>query len=59
MEKEITETYDLDSKRYRRFLIDNGQEITGMIYVPKTEKVPDAVLLRLRTRGEGEAHEKG
>lgn len=53
MEKEITATYDQDSKRYHRFMIDEGQGITGMIYIPKNEKVPDTPLvIQLRTKAE-------
>jgi len=52
MEKEITATYDSDSKRYHRFLIDAGQVVTGAIYVSKKEPVPDKLTIRLRTKGE-------
>ena len=54
MEKEITirATYQQDSKRYHRFSIDVGQGVTGAIYVPKNETVPDTVTVRLKTKGE-------
>ena len=54
MEKEITATYDQDSKRYHRFMIDERQAITGMIYIPKTEPVPNTVTIRLKTKGENQ-----
>jgi hypothetical protein len=52
MENQITATYGSDSKRYHRFLIDEGQRITGTIYVPKDKKVPNSVTIFLKTRGE-------
>lgn len=52
MEKEITATYDKDSKRYHRFLIDEDQGITGMIYIPKDMKVPDSVTIQFRTKAD-------
>jgi hypothetical protein len=52
MKNEVTATYDRDSKRYHRFLIDLGQKITGTIYVPKDEPAPDALTIQLRTKGE-------
>ena len=45
--KELIATYDSDSKRYHRFLIDEGQEITGTIYIPKDKEVPDRVTISL------------
>ena len=50
--KDITATFDGDSKRYHRFLIDPGQKITGTIYIPKDESVPDNLTIQLRTKGE-------
>lgn len=50
--KDITATYDGDSKRYHRFLIDTGQKVTGAIYIPKDEPVPDNLTIQLRTKGE-------
>lgn len=54
MEKEITATYDQDSKRFHRFLINEGQEVKGAIYVSKNKEVPDKITIRLKTRGEKE-----
>ena len=50
--KEITATYNGDSKRYHRFLIDAGQKITGAIYIPKDEPVPNNLTVQLRTKGQ-------
>jgi hypothetical protein len=50
--KDIIATYEGDSKRYHRFLIDPGQKITGTIYIPKDEPVPDNLTIQLRTKGE-------
>jgi hypothetical protein len=52
MEKELIATYDSDSKRYHRFLISEGQGITGTIYIPKDMKVPDSVTIQLKTKEE-------
>ena len=54
MEIQITATYDADSKRYHRFLIDEGQEIRGAIYVRKDKQVPESVIISLNTRAERE-----
>lgn len=48
---EVTCTYDQDTKRTHRYLIDGGQPITGVIYVPKTAKPPDSVILKLQVKG--------
>jgi hypothetical protein len=48
---EITCTYDADTKRMHRYLIDPGQPITGTIYVPRTDKPPESVVLKLRVKG--------
>ena len=50
MEK-ITATYDMDSKRYYRFYIDEGQGVVGNIYIPKGEDIPDEITIALRTPG--------
>ncbi|NIO83946.1 MAG: hypothetical protein GTN68_25660 [Candidatus Aminicenantes bacterium] len=46
----MTATFDRDSKRFHRFIIDEGQGIVGMVYVPKGEDVPDEVTVVLETR---------
>jgi len=51
MMEKITATFDQDSKRYHRFLIDEGQGIVGNIYVPKGEDVPGEISIALRTHG--------
>ena len=44
-------TYDRDSKRSHRYLIDEGQGITGTLYVPKEERqIPRKILSRLRVK---------
>ena len=48
---QITCTYDQDTKRMHRYLIDAGQPITGVIYVPRTAKPPESVVLKLRVKG--------
>ena len=51
MEIQVSATYDKDSKRFYRFLIDVGQEIIGNLYVPKGKEVPDSVIVKLKTKG--------
>lgn len=50
MEKELIATYDQDSKRYHRFTINEGQGLTGTIYVPKDKEVPNSVTIFLKTK---------
>ena len=52
METQITAIYDSDSKHYHRFLISEGQGITGTIYVPKGKEIPGRVIIQLKTKGE-------
>jgi len=45
----ITATFEKDSKRYRRFLIDENDEgIVGTIYVPKGKDAPESVTLSFK-----------
>jgi hypothetical protein len=55
MGKELTATYAGTSMDYHFFRIDWGQRLTGNIYVPKDEPVPDMVTIRLRTKAEARA----
>ena len=51
MTPRITATYDRDSKRYHRFIVDENQGIVGNIYVPKGDKdVPHEIQLILKTK---------
>jgi hypothetical protein len=47
---EIKATYDKDSKRFHRFLIDPGQPVLGTIYVSKGNKIPDCFTVRLKVK---------
>ena len=48
---EVTATYDQDSKRYHRYIIDEGQGIVGNVYVPKDVKAaPKEIVLKLRVK---------
>lgn len=49
---QVTATYDKDSKRYHRYVIDEGQTIVGNIYIPKDEDIPKQVTIKLRIEGE-------
>lgn len=48
---EVTATYDADTKRMHRYLIDAGQPVIGNLYVRKGNKPPDVVKIRLRVKG--------
>lgn len=52
MTKELTATYNQDSKRYHRYLIDSDEdaEITGSIYIRKDQDIPKELLIRLRVK---------
>lgn len=51
----LVATFDDDSKRFHRFIIDAGQEITGSIYVPKdSQGIPEFVNIRLRTKAQAD-----
>ncbi len=51
MKNQLTATYDVDSKRYHRFLIDAGHSVRGVIYIPKGGKIPESIRISLRTAG--------
>jgi hypothetical protein len=48
---EVTATYDADTKRMHRYLIDAGQPVIGNLYVKKGDKPPESVKIRLRVKG--------
>jgi len=48
--KEMRATYDKDSKRYHRYVIDEGQGIKGALYIPKEGHIPKEVVIRLRVK---------
>jgi hypothetical protein len=54
MEKELKATFDADTKRCHRFLIDDGQEVKGSLYLPKDGAVPDVLVIRLQTQADKE-----
>ena len=58
MEKDLRATYDRDINGRHRFLIEGEQGITGTIYIPKTEPVPDTVTIQLRTKAEAETEQE-
>jgi hypothetical protein len=47
---ELTASYDQDSKRYHRYVIDEGQGIVGNIYVPKEKEIPKELKITLRVK---------
>jgi hypothetical protein len=48
--KEITATFDRDSKRYHRYLIDEGQGVVGTIYIPKGKEIPKEMIIELKVK---------
>ncbi len=52
MKKDVTATYDHDSNGYHRFKVDRGQELTGILCIPKDKTIPDTVTIRLRSKAE-------
>ena len=54
MTNELTATYDQDSKRYHRYIIDEGQGIVGNLYISKEVKaVPEELTIRLKVKDVG------
>jgi len=47
---EIIASYDQDSKRYHRYVIDEGQGIVGNIYIPKDKDIPKELKITLRVK---------
>ena len=46
---EVKATYDKDSYRYHRYIVDEGQGIVGTIYIPKAENpICNEVLVKLQ-----------
>lgn len=53
-EIKVTATFDDDTKRTHRFVIDDGQGVKGNLYFPRDKQVPDVVIIHLRTRADVE-----
>jgi hypothetical protein len=51
---EVTATFDDDTKRMHRFIIDEGQAVKGVLYIFKDSTIPDSITIRLRTKAEAE-----
>ena len=51
MEK-IVARYDDDSKRFHRFIIEEGQPVVGTIYLPKGGQIPDEITVVLKTKND-------
>jgi hypothetical protein len=48
--KKLTATYDKDSKKFHRFLIDDGQGVVGTIYIPKNDNLPEQISIILTVK---------
>lgn len=46
--------FEADTKRFHCFAIKSG-EVTGTLYIPRGDDVPDVVEVDLHTKAEGEA----
>jgi hypothetical protein len=56
-DKPITATYEKDTFRFHRFLIDEGQAVKGTLYIPKdteAEDMPKEILIKLKANDQGE-----
>ncbi|MFX0195363.1 MAG: hypothetical protein ACFFCW_04500 [Candidatus Hodarchaeota archaeon] len=51
MEK-IVARYDEDSKRFHKFVIEEGQRVVGTIYVPRGGDIPDEINIVLKTKND-------
>ena len=58
MEIQLTAIYSRDSKRYHRYVIDEGQEIKGSIYVLKSQEIPSEVIIQLKTIADSQKTER-
>lgn len=47
---EVTARYDKDSKRYHRYLIEEGRGIVGNIYVSKDTDIPKELVIKLKPK---------
>jgi len=52
MKKKVTAMYDRNTKNCHRFLIEKQQGIKGTIYIDKDKKIPDVLMIPLKTIGE-------
>jgi hypothetical protein len=50
----VKAVFDQDSKRFHRFLIKAGQEVSGSIYIPKGSAIPESVTIQLLSQDEDE-----
>ena len=49
-EKQLSAMYDKDSKRFHRYIIDEGQGIVGNLYIPKNSEIPKELTIKLRVK---------
>lgn len=51
-EKKLTATYDQDSKRYHRYIVDTGKDadIVGNIHIRKGQDIPKELIIKLRVK---------
>jgi hypothetical protein len=54
MDNQVMATYESDSKRFHRFQIDEGQGISGTVYIPKGKEIPAKLTIFLKTKAEKE-----
>lgn len=49
---QLTATYDKDSKKYHRYIIDHDEDsvIVGNIYIRKGQDIPKEITIRLRVK---------
>ena len=58
MKKKVTAMYERNTKNCHRFSIKEQKGIKGTIYVDKDKKIPDVLIIPLKTIGEIEKEER-
>ena len=48
--KKVRAVFDKDSRKFHRFVIDEGQGLVGAIYIPKSQDVPKEVTIILEVQ---------
>ena len=53
MDKKIIAIFDGDTRRMHRFVVREGQGVTGSLYFPKDgEKIPGEITIVLKTKAQ-------
>jgi hypothetical protein len=55
--KHLIATFDSDTRRCHRFILNEGQIVKGTLYVTKGENIPESVTIKLKTKADQENFE--